>query len=122
VDGGVGIAVEHLLVECADEGAGTPQAVDEFVAQFVTAGAHLDEFDVEPAPFQRAGHRPRLPQRQVRPSRRQAHLLCHARPCTRSGQKGAAVDPSGLQPREHPLVRLQGLLDVLASVSGADEL
>jgi hypothetical protein len=81
VDGSVRVAVlvEHLLVERAHEGAGASQPADEFVAKLVTSGGDLHEFDVEAAALQFACDGAGLPQRQVRPPRRQTHPICHAR-------------------------------------------
>jgi hypothetical protein len=61
VDGRIDIAVDDLLIEASDEGTGLTEAVNQFIAQFVTGRRYLHEFHLAFTVPQAVGYRLGLP-------------------------------------------------------------
>jgi hypothetical protein len=75
VNGSVELAVEHLLVEAADERAGRAQPVDELVAHLVAGRLDGDQLDRQPATAELFLDGAGLPERERRPARRESELI-----------------------------------------------
>jgi hypothetical protein len=75
VDRRVELAVEHLLVEAADERAGFAQPVDELVAHLIAGRLDGDQFDRQPATAELFLDEAGLPERERRPAGRESQPI-----------------------------------------------